>query len=130
MEVAPQPVPEVPGGRAAVHDPLAGCQLVELEGPALDTRLQLLAGKPPGREGLQVMEDDDKVYVYSAGFVHCSVCAPAEMTPEEVASAVNLEQPTGISSPWEVSSDPEFADGSPNPAPCSRAGRRHWLLAC
>jgi hypothetical protein len=72
------------------------------------------------------------VYVYALGLVSCSACAPASMTPEEVAAAVNELEPTGISSPWTVSEDPEFATGQPNPAPCDQEpeARKHYLMDC
>lgn len=75
---------------------------------------------------------DGEVRVYACGLMLCSACAPAGMTPEQVAAAVNQEHPTGISSRWKVSSDPEFASGGPNPGPCDQEpdARRHWLMEC
>lgn len=70
------------------------------------------------------------VVIYSHGLCCTSVCAAAELTPEEVAQAVNFQTPTGIASPWSVSED-TFANGAPNPNPCNdNPHRRHWLLTC
>lgn len=71
------------------------------------------------------------IVIYSDGIVHCSVCAPNAMTPEEVAQAVNKRNPTGISSTWKVSEEP-FAGGESNPAPCSHGSdaRAHYLMEC
>jgi hypothetical protein len=76
--------------------------------------------------------DPDQVYVYAVGLVCTSACAPAGLSPEQVATAVNMESPTGIASAWTVSDDAEFADGTPHPAPCDQDpdGRRHYLLYC
>lgn len=74
-----------------------------------------------------------EVLVYSNGIVCCSVCAPATMSPTEVASEVNRMHPTGIQSEWALSSDPTFADGKlKNGCPCDSypEERRHWLLNC
>jgi hypothetical protein len=83
-------------------------------------------------EGLKAGQLGAMVYVYAHGLVHCSACAPAAMGPEEVAAEVNRLHPTGISSPWQHSTDPEFANGGPNPSPCDQEpdARRHWLMAC
>jgi hypothetical protein len=83
-------------------------------------------------EGLKAGELGDEVYVYALGLVHCSACAPVTMAADQIATAVNLKHPTGISSRWQVSDDPEFAQGAPNPAPCDQEpeARRHWLMVC
>jgi hypothetical protein len=72
-----------------------------------------------------------EVVIYSKGLVACSVCAPAEMKPDEVEAEVNLQNPTGILSCWKISEDSTFRQGGPNPGPCdATANRRHWLLNC
>lgn len=77
------------------------------------------------------MSDEQGVLVYVSGLVCCSVCAPADMSIEEVERVVNLENPTGISSGWSVSDDETFADGTPMPAPCEKVpGRVHYLMTC
>ena len=83
-------------------------------------------------EGLKAGQLGSEVYIYAHGLVACSACAPLAMTPEEIAAAVNAGNPTGISSPWRVSGEPEFAQGQPNPAPCDQEPdvRRHWLMEC
>jgi hypothetical protein len=82
------------------------------------------------------MSTDELVTVYSQGLVYASVCAPADMDPNELERIVNMQAPTGVGSPWRISSE-SFADGTPNPAPCAHADgaegddeRRHWLLSC
>lgn len=78
------------------------------------------------------MTSASEVVVYSQGFIACSVCAPAVLTREQVAAAVNVVNPTGVSSEWKVSSDTAFATGHPMPKPCEQEpeARRHWLLEC
>lgn len=75
---------------------------------------------------------DRSVIVYSTGIVSCSVCAPADMPPAEVAAEVNMTQPTGISSDWKISEEATFASGDPHPSPCDKypEQRTHRLLYC
>ena len=71
------------------------------------------------------------VQVYANGIVCCSVCAPEGMPVELIEEEVNLNNPTGISSPWRVSDDEAFATGEPHPHPCEQVpGRLHYLLNC
>ncbi len=71
------------------------------------------------------------VVIYKMGLVHCSVCAPTEMTRDEVAQSVNLARPNGTDKPWHISSDATFTDGLPHPRACDQdSTRRHWLLDC
>jgi hypothetical protein len=73
---------------------------------------------------------DARVLIYALGPMACSACAPAQLTPEEVTAAVNRQEPTGISSVWQISNEPAFASGEPNPGPCDQdpGTRRHYLL--
>lgn len=82
-------------------------------------------------EGLgRVTPADKGIHVYSTGLVHCSVCAPSDISAEEIVREVNLHSPTGISSAWQLS-DESFADNEPNPHPCERASERmHYLMVC
>jgi hypothetical protein len=75
------------------------------------------------------MIDAKTCEVYSVGLCFASVCS--DMQPEEITAHVNASHPTGVSSQWQVSPEP-FADGTPNPAPCShdREGCKHYLLVC
>jgi hypothetical protein len=68
-----------------------------------------------------------KITVYKEGLCTASVCAPAEMTKEEVEA----EMPgTGIRSQWVVADRP-FATGETNPCPCNNdPDYRHWLMEC
>jgi hypothetical protein len=71
------------------------------------------------------------VVMYSMGLCMASVCAPGHLDAEQVADAANIERPTGISSRWRVSDDPQFRTGQTNPCPCEQdSSRRHWLLSC
>lgn len=71
------------------------------------------------------------VEIYKVGLLCCSVCAPVEMTPEEVEREVNDKSPSGTTNGWTISTDKAFADGTPIPAPCNMGGgRQHWLLDC
>lgn len=73
----------------------------------------------------------DTVNVYALGIVCASVCAPEHLDAEQVADALNRQEPTGISSRWRVSDDPQFRSGQTNPCPCEQdSSRRHWLLSC
>jgi hypothetical protein len=80
---------------------------------------------------LRTIEGEAKVVVYAVGVVCASVCAPADWPREDVERAVNLDQPTGISSRWAISDDETFSGGEPNPSPCHDDNTRlHWLLNC
>lgn len=71
------------------------------------------------------------VEVYSLGLVNASVCAPGDMTREEIAYTVNQCDPTGIMSRWEISDAETFANGQPHPCPCEHnPDRTHYLLTC
>jgi hypothetical protein len=53
------------------------------------------------------------------------------MTVEEVVNAINLQNPTGISSKWQISENEKFRSGEPNPCVCERdPDRRHYLMVC
>jgi hypothetical protein len=67
------------------------------------------------------------VEIYTMGLCHASLCAPVEMSREDVLRHAG---PSGTSGGWVISDEP-FADGAPNPSPCEREpGRQHWLLVC
>lgn len=74
-------------------------------------------------------EHTPRVHVYKEGLLCASVCAPAEMTGEEVAAEM---LPSGTShGKWCVSDEKTFAGGEPMPCPCEQdPSRRHWLLDC
>lgn len=76
-------------------------------------------------------DPDNQVWIYSAGIVSCSVCAPGGMERDVVARQVNTQLPTGIKSKWKVSDDTHFKAGEPMPCDCpDMNGRKHWLLVC
>lgn len=73
------------------------------------------------------------VEVYSSGLVSCSVCAPPNMAPEDVAQRVNELHPAGTDNGWSISDDKHFADGKTENGglvSCHRGETRHWLLHC
>lgn len=66
---------------------------------------------------------------YAHGLVYASVCT--SLTDDEATTRLNFERPTGVDSPWRISDDPTFADGTPHPAPCpSSPEHRHVLFTC
>lgn len=58
------------------------------------------------------------INVYANGFVSISVCAPKEMSKEEIEHLANVESPTGISSAWRISEDTTFKGGEHMPCIC------------
>jgi len=79
----------------------------------------------------KVLEHDDRVFVYTMGLCHCSVCAPAGMEREVLESLINEEHPTEISSQWTVSKEETFSGGQKNPSPCDQdPARLHYLMEC
>lgn len=74
---------------------------------------------------------DDKIDIYSEGLFTMSVCAPRDMTIEEVEQRVNILNSPGTKNGWRKSKDPTFKEGSPNPCVCNNnLERLHWLLDC
>lgn len=68
--------------------------------------------------------------VYSLGIVCASVCTTLK-DPKAVSNTMNERHQTGIDSVWEVSEDPTFQGGEPNPCQCKDdPDRMHWLLNC
>lgn len=74
----------------------------------------------------------DKVIIYSAGTVCCSVCVDKYLSNEEIEQLVNIQLPTGIYSQWVISKDIKFKDGKPHPCQCDQhpETRMHYLLNC
>lgn len=73
----------------------------------------------------------NEVMIYSDGLLYCSVCAPKDMPIEAVTNEVNRQQPTGITSQWQLSKDETFKNGEPNPCPCEKDNTRlHYLFNC
>lgn len=71
----------------------------------------------------------DEFVAYGVGLVYASACT--SLDDEAATIRINHQHPTGIASPWRVSDDPSFADGSPNPQPCpDSATHRHVLFSC
>ena len=72
------------------------------------------------------------VMIYATGICAASVCAPVGMSHAEIEELVNEQSPTGIPSPWKISDDESFADGTPCGSPCEArpTTRQHWLVNC
>jgi hypothetical protein len=67
--------------------------------------------------------------VYSVGICCCSVCTNLSDSDAEVR--VNIEYPTGITTPWKISEDKTFSGGEPHPSPCpDDSSCRHILFEC
>lgn len=74
---------------------------------------------------------DDPIIVVGWGLVYLTICAPNAASISEIEATANWKHPTGIESTWQLSDDPTFANGMPNPCPCERTpGRTHYLLNC
>jgi hypothetical protein len=79
----------------------------------------------------QLPQINPAVRVYSIGICYCSICIPKDMPIEDAVLQVNVLEPTGISSDWELSSDATFHGGEPNPVQChDDPDRLHYLLDC
>lgn len=66
---------------------------------------------------------------YSVGIVSASVCT--SLSVDEAAKRLNVEQPTGISSKWSLSTDKTFSGGEPNGCDCpDHRGNKHYLFNC
>lgn len=73
----------------------------------------------------------DSIQVYSKGIVACSVCVPKDMGTNMIEKLVNMENPTGIESNWELSEDKTFKSGHSHPCECiDDKNRLHYLLHC
>lgn len=71
------------------------------------------------------------VFVYANGLISCSVCAPEDMSCEEVERITNLSNPSGVA-PWRISPE-KFRGGAENPHKCEKypeEKRLHYLLNC
>lgn len=78
---------------------------------------------PPGSP----MSDRSDVNIYAEGIAYMSVCAPVGWEPGHVvAEACRLRGAV-----WQLSPDPTFRTGEPNPNPCNKDSQRvHYLLEC
>jgi hypothetical protein len=79
-------------------------------------------------KGIKLKEELD---VYSLGIVRCSICTNIKDT-EKIEMLVNMRCPTGISSSWKISREPNFHTGQPNPCPCEEKPNthKHYLMVC
>lgn len=78
------------------------------------------------------MGDPTTVMVYSNGLVHCSVCAPNSMLPDDIVKEVNRLNPSGTTHGWQIADAETFADGTPMPCSCEDdpEHRKHYLMEC
>lgn len=67
--------------------------------------------------------------IYSGGICFCSVCS--RLSLEETTKRVNNENPTGISSNWQLS-ERNFDSGETNPCACNDypETHKHYLFEC
>lgn len=71
------------------------------------------------------------VVIMGVGICYASVCVLDGTDDDDIVREVNQQNPTGISSRWQLSADETFADGLTNPCPCNEIpGRSHRLLEC
>lgn len=74
------------------------------------------------------------VFIVAWGLVYHVVCAPHDMPVEEMLATTNKIDPTGVSSPWVLTSDPLPKDGAfkgTNKLPCPDCATRfHYLVNC
>ena len=93
------------------------------------------------KQGEKVDLDSRKVYPLGWGLIYRGVCAPADMTNEELGNIVSRNDPPGTSlNRWEVSSDETAADhpnwSEQSGSKTARAqcpdceGRVHVLMNC
>lgn len=62
----------------------------------------------------------------TGGLVSWAICT--DLPQDEAIARANRENPTGISSPWQLS---KFPDGKDNPHDCpDNPGHKHYLLEC
>lgn len=77
------------------------------------------------------MKEIKKVIVYANGLPTASACVLKDLTKEEIEDEINLINPTGISSRWEISKDKEFKTGEKIPRQCEQEqNREHYLFNC
>lgn len=71
-----------------------------------------------------------KFDILSIGLCYMTVCTNVE-SPIDIEKLANAEHPSGVSSPWRLSTDKNFATGHTNPCACEHdGGRKHYLLSC
>lgn len=71
-----------------------------------------------------------EISIYSRGIAYCSVCVPKGMKRSAIKREVNMQNPTGIKSQWEISKE-DFSDGSKNPHECEDdKNKQHYLFVC
>lgn len=71
-----------------------------------------------------------KFWIYNWGLLYASVCSSLSL--EETTEQINRELPTGIKSPWRLSSDKTFHTGETNPCACQQHPdtHKHYLFNC
>jgi hypothetical protein len=76
------------------------------------------------------MSDRYDFRAYAVGLASASVCT--SLSDEDATAQLNTHEPTGIDSQWQISADPTFKNGDPNPRPCHDwpDTHRHILFNC
>jgi len=77
------------------------------------------------------MSEREELEIYCNGIVHCSICTNIKDL-KRIEELVNLKNPTGIRSKWEISKNKTFRTGEPNPCPCDKKPKTHmhYLMVC
>lgn len=79
----------------------------------------------------QTKQDTDapEFTAYAVGLCYASVCTTLD--DAEATRRLNIQYMTGVGD-WQVSPDPTFRGGGPNPGPCDRwpDTHRHILFEC
>lgn len=80
---------------------------------------------------MKIKKDID-IQMIAVGICYMSVCVLKHATKKQIEEQANMNQPTGISSKWQLAEDSQFAEGTPNPCPCDKQPetRMHYLLNC
>jgi hypothetical protein len=71
-------------------------------------------------------------FIGEPGLAAMAVCAPAALTRDQIATAVNVKNPTGITSPWTVTDAADLTDyDGPYPVQCpDETDRCHYMVHC
>ena len=80
-------------------------------------------------------DDSSVFFIGTAGLVNMAVCAPATMTHEQIATEVNIKNPTGLAGGWAVVADkadlPDADDVPVYPVKCPDTDDRlHYMVHC
>lgn len=76
--------------------------------------------------------DERKVFMVASGIFSGWVCAPKDMSMEDVQSGVDRNVfPSGTSAGWRVEAQDHEEDDLVSPGRCAEdCSRQHWLVRC